>query len=92
MGPFDLILHALGFVAPAFAVGALVALAARLVLPRQSAGSAWWGDAAINFIVGVGVLAAGLWYFGVDGKMASYAALVAAIASVQWARSKAWRG
>ena len=92
MGPLDLIIHALGFCAPALAVAALVALCARVVLPRQAGGGAWWGDAAINFVVGVLILAGGLWYFGVDGKMSSYAALVAAVASVQWARSRAWRG
>ena len=92
MGPLDLIIHALGFCAPALAVAALVALAARAVLPAQAASSAWWVDAAINFVVGALALAGGLWYFGVDGKMASYAALVAAVASVQWARSRAWRG
>ena len=36
-------------------------------------------------------LAAGLWYFGVDGKMATYAALVVAIASCQWLSGRAWK-
>jgi hypothetical protein len=92
MGPLDLIIHALGFVAPALAVALLVALAARLVLPRQASARTWWGDAAINFVVGLAVLVIGLWHFGVDGKMATYAALVAAIASCQWGLGRAWRG
>jgi hypothetical protein len=92
MGPLDFIFHAFGFAAPAFVVGILVALAARITMPRQAKRSAWWSDAAINFVVGFAVLALGLWYFGVDGKMATYAALVAAIASAQWARSQGWRG
>ena len=92
MGPLDLIIHASGFAAPALAVAFLVALGARLVLPRQAPGRAWWGDTAINFAVGVAVLAAGLWHFGVDGKMATYAALVAAVATCQWALGRAWRG
>lgn len=92
MGPLDLIIHALGFAAPALAVALLVALGARLVLPRQATARAWWGDAAINFIVGIAVLAAGLWHFGVDGKMATYAALVTVIATCQWALGRAWRG
>jgi hypothetical protein len=36
-------------------------------------------------------LLAGLWYFGVDGKMATYAALVVAIAGCQWLSGRAWK-
>ena len=92
MGPLDLLFHILSFLAPALAVAALVAAAARVLLPRQAEGRSWWSHAAINSVVGVGVSAAGLWYFGVDGKMATYAALVVAVASAQWASSRAWRG
>jgi len=92
MGPVDLFLHLLSFVAPAIAVALLVALAARLVTPRRFAARSWWGQAAINAIVGVLVLTAGLWHFGVDGKMTTYAALVVAVASCQWICSRAWRG
>lgn len=92
MGPLDLFLHLLSFVAPAVAVGLGVALAARIVMPRQSPARSWWGQAALNSIAGVLVLAAGLWHFGVDGKMASYAALVIVVAICQWVCGRAWRG
>ncbi len=92
MGPFDLFLHLLSFAAPAVAVALLVALAARILLPGRPASLSWWGQAAINSIVGVGVLGAGLWHFGADGKMVTYAALVLATASCQWALSRGWRG
>lgn len=36
-------------------------------------------------------LLAGLAYFGNDGKMATYAALVVACASSQWVLVKGWR-
>ena len=91
MAPLDLVLHLLSFVAPAIAVALLVALAARLVTPRSPGLFSWWAQAAINSIAGVLVLAAGLWHFGVDGKMATYTALVVAVASCQWACSRAWR-
>lgn len=91
MGALDLLFHLIGFAAPAVAVAALVALAARWVLPRSAAGRPWWLQAAINSIVGLLVLAAGLWHFGVDGKMATYAALVVAVASCQWVCGRAWR-
>jgi hypothetical protein len=91
MAPLDLFLHLLGFMAPAIAVGLLVALAARVVTPRPSGFFSWWAQAAINSLAGVLVLAAGLWHFGVDGKMATYTALVVVVASCQWACSRAWR-
>jgi small basic protein len=91
MGSLDLFFHLLGFVAPAIAVAVLVALAARIVMPRQSASRSWWGQAVVNSVIGVLVLAAGLWHFGVDGKMATYTALVVAVASCQWACNRAWR-
>ncbi len=92
MGPLDLFFHLLGFAAPAFAVAVLVAGAARVVMPRQAATRTWWSQAAINFIVGGAVLLGGLWHFGVDGKMATYAALVVAVATSQWVFSRAWGG
>jgi small basic protein len=91
MGPLDLSLHLLSFSAPAVAIALLVALAARVLTPRRSSGRTWWAQTAINSIIGVLVLAAGLWYFGVDGKMATYAALVMAVASCQWICNQGWR-
>jgi hypothetical protein len=92
MGPIDLLLHLIGFAAPALAVALAAAFGARAFLRRDPAAGPWWRDVFINFVVGTGVLAAGLWHFGVDGKMTSYAALVLAVAASQWACSRAWRG
>jgi hypothetical protein len=39
--------------------------------------------ALVNSGVGLCVLAAGLWFFGNDGKMTSYLALVLAVAASQ---------
>jgi hypothetical protein len=91
MGPIDLLFHLLGFLAPAFLVAALVALAARLVLPAASR-RGWWASALLNFVTGSLVLVAGLWFFGRDGKIATYAALVLAVATTQWLSGRAWRG
>lgn len=92
MGFPDLLDHLLGFAAPAFAVGLLVALMARWTVLRGAATRAWWIDAGINSAAGVLALGAGLWSFGVDGKMLSYAALVLAVASTQWLLGRGWRG
>jgi hypothetical protein len=91
MNLLDTLIHLLSFAAPALAVAVLVALAARLIMPRQPVALAWWSHAAINSVAGLLVLAAGLWYFGVDGKMATYAGLVIVIASCQWLCSRAWK-
>ena len=91
MGPSDLFFHLLSFAAPALALAFLVAGGARFFLTGSPLIGSWWSHVAINSVVGVLVLAAGLWYFGVDGKMATYAALVVAVASSQWACSRAWR-
>ena len=48
-------------------------------------------QAAINSAVGVLVLLVGLWFFGRDGKMATYAALVTLVALSQWATGRQWR-
>ena len=91
MGPLDLLFHLLSFAAPAAAVAAMAAAASRWILPASSQGLSWWTHAAINCVAGVAVLAAGLWWWGVDGKMATYAALVAIVATSQWLMTRGWR-
>ncbi len=91
MGPIDVFLHLLGFAAPALALAALLVLAGPVLLRRPRGLVPWWVQLALNGAVGIAVLAVGLWQFGVDGKMATYAALVAAVAVTQWAGSGGWR-
>ena len=92
MDSSGLFFHLIGFMAPAVAVAVLVAIGARVVMPGRAVSPPWWMQFAINSVVGLLVLAAGLWHFGVDGKMATYAALVTAVASSQWAIHRGWRG
>ena len=92
MGPTDLLFHLLGFAAPAIAVAVMAALTARVFVPDRPEGLSWWLQSAISSVAGVVVLAAGLWHFGVDGKMATYSALVLVVASCQWFCSRGWRG
>ena len=91
MGPLDLLLHLFGFVLPALVVGVLLAVFARILMPKEPSAPVWWAQAAINSGVGVLVLLAGLVFFGRDGKMATYAALVVAMASSQWVLLRGWR-
>lgn len=90
MPPSDVLLHIMGFSAPALFVALAVVFGSRL-LGGGPAPLRWWAQFAINFTVGLAVLAAGVWHFGVDGKMATYAALVAAIATAQWLVGRQWK-
>lgn len=81
----------LNFVAPALFLAPVLALAGRWVLRRDAGGPGFWAQAGLNFVAGVAVLALGLWFFGRDGRMASYIALVVVCASAQWASARGWR-
>ncbi len=91
MGPLDALNHVLNFLAPAAALSVLLCLAGRVFWRKSPVTQAWWAQIAINFVLGSGVLLAGLWGGGRDGKMLTYAALVLACASSQWCLLRAWR-
>jgi peptidoglycan/LPS O-acetylase OafA/YrhL len=76
MGPLDLLNHLLNFSAPAVAVGGLMALTARVFYRSRHKAPGIWAQAAINSVACAVVLFIGLWFFGRDGKMATYAAMV----------------
>ena len=84
MPPLTLIDHLLNFVAPAFFVALTLAILTRWMFRRSAGAPGFWAQIAVNFIAGAAVLAAGLMYFGRDGKMATYAALVVVCGTVQW--------
>lgn len=84
MGPIDSFIHLLNFAAPALGVGVLTALAARIFMRKRPPAQNLYAQAAINFAICLLVLVGGLWFFGHDGKMATYAALVLACGSSQW--------
>lgn len=87
----DVLLHLLNFVAPALVLAALLPLLSRLVLRKQTALLAWWGQFLANLVVGVVVLLACLWWLGRDGKMLAYALLTIAITTSQWVLLRGWR-
>ena len=91
MDLLDLLNHFLNFVAPAFFVAVLVPLAARWCMKKTPAVISLWAQSAINFLVNVMVLALGLWFFGRDGKMATYSAMVLMCATSQWVMLRGWR-
>lgn len=91
MGFTAALMHLLNFVAPALVLALGLAAAARLLAPKAAQITGWWQQVAINFAVGSGVLLAGLVWFGRDGKLATYAALVLLCACCQWVLSGGWR-
>ena len=95
MTAYLLLDHILNFIAPAALVALLLVLSARLfsrfLVSKKPSAQSIWVQAAIIFIVNVIVLAAGLVFFGNDGKMATYAAMVGAAAVCQWVLFKGWK-
>lgn len=84
MSAIDLFNHLFNFAAPALFVALLLALATWPFKSKRPGAPAVWAQAAINFIAGLVVLAGGLAYFGRDGVMVTYAALVLVCGTVQW--------
>jgi hypothetical protein len=93
MGPFEQIIHTFSFMAPAWGVALFCVLVARFT-------ARWWLPLAswslvmqtvVSGVLGTAVLVGGLILWGVDGKMATYSALVIACGTVQWLMCKGWR-
>lgn len=87
--------HLLNLLAPAALTALLLVLlsrvAARFFASKQGSAPAPWAQFAMNFIVGAGVLVAGLVLLGRDGKMLTYVVLVFAMAASQWWQLGGWR-
>ena len=87
MGIFDALNHLFNFVLPAIGVSLMLAVLLRLPVFNRLVTRIerpWYKPVRRNILVGIVVLVAGLVVFGNDGKMATYGALVAAIAVSQW--------
>lgn len=84
MGLWSLLIHLANFVLPALALGIGLAVLAPIFVQKRASARTIIAQFAINSIAGVFVLLAGLVFFGNDGKMATYGALVLASASAQW--------
>jgi hypothetical protein len=91
MGFLDATNHLLNFFAPAAFVAVLVALSSLFFKENRPIAQWLIAGAAINFAACAAILLAGLWFFGNDGKMATYSAMVLVSATVQWVVLKAWR-
>lgn len=84
MGLWSLLIHLANFVLPALVLGLVLAVLAPVFSGNLAVARILLTQAAINFVVGVLALVAGLVLFGNDGKMATYGALVLATGTAQW--------
>jgi predicted lysophospholipase L1 biosynthesis ABC-type transport system permease subunit len=91
MGFTDQIYHWLNFLAPAAVVAVVLASVGTLLMKKSAIALGFIGQVAINMIAGSMVLGLGLWFFGRDGKMASYAALLVVTSTSQWLVGRGWR-
>jgi len=91
MGLPDLLNHLLNFIAPAFWVALAVTAFARLFMKKQALAGGLIRLVAINFVFCCAVLLVGLWFFGRDGKMTTYAAMALFCATSQWVLQRGWR-
>jgi hypothetical protein len=91
MGPYDILLHLAGLLAPAAFLAVILPATCWLLLGSTRQRTPVWVQVALVFAGSAAVLAAGLWWFGRDGKMATYAAMVAAAATLQWLAVRGWR-
>lgn len=92
MGMLSGLLHLANFVAPALGVAALLVMLSWALRPGARFSGQAWRHArdlfAWSAVGGVLVLALGLVYFGRDGKMATYAALVAVMGTLAYWRHR----
>jgi hypothetical protein len=87
MGPLDAAWHLLNLFLPAVGTAMLAAAFAKLAW-RRELGAVPWRSLALAAAAGAALVTlAGLVVFGRDGKMATYGAMVIAIAVMLW-----WRG
>lgn len=77
--------HVIVFLAPAAWVALVLGLAGRFLSRKKNPWHYSYALFAMVFGCGGLTLLVGLWVWGSDGKMSTYAALVVVCASVQWA-------
>ena len=86
LGPIDAFWHLVNFVAPALGVAALASALAKLIWRKALRTTRWWLLFYPAAAGGVLSLALGLLLWERDGRMATYALLVFAVALSLWWR------
>lgn len=84
MGPLDALWHLANLFAPAVSVGLVSALLAKLIWRRSLTGQRWQRLSVWAVCAATAAWLSALFFFGRDGKMASYAVMVLACALSLW--------
>jgi hypothetical protein len=84
MGPLDALWHLTNLFAPAVGVGFMSALMAKLIWRRELNGQRWQRLALWAICAATAAWLGGLFFFGRDGKMTSYALMVSSCALSLW--------
>lgn len=84
VGPFDALWHLVNFVAPALGVAALASALAKLLWRAALRSTPWWRLFYRAALGGAAALLLGLLLWQRDGRMATYALLVLAVALSLW--------
>ncbi|MBT9490217.1 MAG: hypothetical protein IV093_22150 [Rubrivivax sp.] len=87
MSPLDAVWHLLNLFAPAVGTALLAAAGAKLLWRRELTKTSWRALAVAAALGASVVTLLGLVVFGRDGRMATYGAMVVAVALTLW-----WRG
>ncbi len=82
--------HLGNFVAPSAWVALVLVLGVRFLGARRGFGL--WRSFALLWMAGLAVCLLGLWWFERDGKMATYAAMVAVMGSGAWVLQRGRNG
>ena len=91
MTALALLNHVLNFLAPALWLALLLPLVSRWVFRKRAKKTGLGLQVAVNFALCLLVLGLGLWFFGRDGKMATYLAMTVTGATSQWLMLRSWR-
>ena len=89
MGLLETLNHLANFLAPALVVALVLALLGPFFIRKRPGAQAFPAQVAMNLIAGAAALVLGLWFFGNDGKMATYAAMLLLCSAAQ-ASSGRW--
>ena len=93
MGPYEQVIQIVNWLLPAWVLGLLLvavsALLSRWGWPRAS--WRWGAQWLMQGVLGSLVIAVGLFFWGVDGKMMTWTSLVVISATTQWLLCQGWR-
>ncbi len=83
--------HFFNFIAPALWLALWLPLLARLLMKSGSGRLSLPMQMLSQLVLATTALAVGLWFFGHDGKMATYLGMTLLCASGQWLMQRGWR-